>query len=404
MSEVTLRDKAKHYYEFDGYHFYPDERLLVRVRDSHPFKLMPKPNALLLVLVKHRGEIVTYDELKKEIWPDTVHVLTHTIRETKHALTKVLGESASRLETIAGKGYRFNVEAVVRQNGSESETSIDLNPAGDLVDAEKPQVIRPQEVKTGVASVERDLLDSQLSLSFAGHLWHTIMSCSLYALLYAIALLVEVAYQYDRFGAAALKIAPLVFLWTFGTSIVGLGVAWRREIREQSKGLILSLLIFAGAGIMLYLALGLFLPKSPVTEASFQTYTAHGAYLKSVCYFLFLAVMFLIIPFHFVLSLEKEAGAGRGDPVLNLLAGERRGVVPRGAIYLKVWWLGFLLLVIAVISPVLMAHLFDNLKPHLYMNFFMQLALWRLIIYLTLGMECLLWYYGALNKIRRSYQ
>lgn len=402
MSEAAIRERAEHFYEFDGFHFYPDHRLLIRDRDGHRFTLMPKANALLLVLVKRCGEVVTYDELKKEVWTDTTQVLTHTIRETKHALVKVLGESAGKLETVAGKGYRFNVEAIKKQNADNAERSVDRIASVNVTDTEKPQILKPQEVGPEISSAPQEPIASQLSRPFAGHLWHVITSCTLYALLYTIALFVEIAYQYDRFGESALKLSPPVFLWILGTSIVGLGMAWKRAQHEKSKGFILSLFIFAGAGLLLYVVLGLFLPKFPITEANFQTYTAHGAYLKSVCYFLFLAVVFLIIPFHFVLALQKELQAGRSDVVLNLLAGERRSVAPRGAIYLKVWWLGLFLFVVAVISPALTAHLFDNLKPHLHMNFFMQLVLWRILIYLVLGLECLLWYYWSLNRIRRA--
>lgn len=402
MSEAAISESDKHFYAFDGFHFYPDQRLLVRLRDGHRFALMPKVNALLLVLVRRCGEIVSYDELKKNVWMDTPHVLTHTIRETKHALVKVLGEIADKLETVAGKGYRLNVKAVGRPNEGDAEESFELYASDDVADSVKTQVKRRREAGPGVSSAKQEPATAYLSRPFAGHLLHVVISSSLYALLYTIALFVEIAYQFDRFGVAALKIAPFVFLWMIGTSIIGFEVAWRRELRGKSKGLILSLFIFAGAGLVLYVVLGLFLPKFPITEASFQTYTAHGAYLKSVCYFLFLAVIFLIIPFHFVLTLQKEMQAGRGGLVVDLLTGERRSVVPRGTIYLKVWWLGFFLLVVAVISPALIAHLFDNLKPQFHMNLFMQLALWRMVIYLALGLECLLWYYWSLNRIRRA--
>ncbi len=99
-------------YEFNGFRFYPDERTLLRIVDNYSFRLMPKANSLLFMLIKHRGEVVTYDEMKKEVWAEAPYVLTHTIRETKHALTKVLGENAGNLETITGKGYRLNIDRI----------------------------------------------------------------------------------------------------------------------------------------------------------------------------------------------------------------------------------------------------------------------------------------------------
>lgn len=399
MSEMS---RQKHVYEFEGFRFFPEERLLVRLRDNHPFRLMPKANALLLVLIKRRGDVVPYDDLKKEVWAETNYVLTHTIRETKHALVKALGESAGRLETVAGKGYRFNVESIERFHESVADDDADQIDAATLTDKEKIEKLERPKFKDGTTGVSEEIIESQTSRYFAGHIWHVIASCALYALLYTTALFVEIAYQYDRFGTIACKIAPFVFIWIFTTSIAGLGAAWRQGHNIKLKGLVASLLIFIVSGLVLYIVLGLLLPDHPITEANIQTYTAHGAYLKSVCYFLFLAIVFLIIPFHFVLSIHKEMRAGKTDFVLPLLTGERRSLVPVGSIYLKTWWLGLFLFIIAVISPILVAHLFDELKPSPYMNFFMQLVQWRILLYMALGLECLLWYYRTLNEIKRE--
>lgn len=228
------------------------------------------------------------------------------------------------------------------------------------------------------------------------------MSCALYALLYTIALFVEIAYQYSRFSSTIWKLAPFVFLWISSTSVFGLVVAWKRVQRKKSKGLSLSLTIFVCASLLLYMALGFYLPDIPITEANFQTYTAHGAYLKSVCYFLFLSIVFLIVPFHFVLSAQEELEAGQHQSLLDLLRGGRSSAAPRDAIYLRAWWLGILLIIVTLMSPLLAAHLFDNLKPNAYLNLFMQLVQWRILLYLALGMECLLWYYYSLNRIRRA--
>jgi hypothetical protein len=161
-------------------------------------------------------------------------------------------------------------------------------------------------------------------------------------------------------------------------------------------------MIFIGAGLLLYVFLGPFVPDHPVTEANFQTYTAHGAYLKSVCYFLFLAVVFIIIPYHFVLSLRQEGRGAGARSTLDLLAGGGVGAAPGNSIYLRVWWLGLFLFGAAVFSPVVVAHLFDNLMPNVHMNLFMQLVIWRTLLFLLTGLECLLWYYRTLSEIKRE--
>lgn len=398
-----MTERAEHRYEFAGFRFSPSERLLVRLRDGHPFGLTPKENDLLLSLVRSSGKIVSYDELKKEVWPESPHVLTHTIRETKHTLSKILGETAGRLETVAGKGYRLNVAVVTRQNDCADDHDagrtdvVSAATAADRIEGAEQMVSGSQVVP---ATPSRT--GGQLARSFAGHLWHVLVSCTIYALLYTIALFVELAYQFDRFAILALKLALPIFVWIYATSMFGLLVDWKKARRGEATGLIFTILSFTGSGLLLYAALGFFLPNIPITEANFQTYTAHGAYLKSVAYFSFLAIVFLIIPFHFVLSLQREMQAGRHKFVFDLLTGERRGSAPRGAIYLKVWWLGLFLFVATVSSPVVVAHLFENLKPGPHVNLFMQLVEWRVLTYLALGLECLLWYYRRLNEIKRE--
>jgi hypothetical protein len=221
-------------------------------------------------------------------------------------------------------------------------------------------------------------------------------------LLYVVALLVEVAYQFDRYGIAAAKAAPVVFLWVWITSVAGLGAGRHLALRGRISGLSVSLSVFALAGLLLYAALGFLLPNEPITRAQFQTYPAHGAYLKSVYYFLPLAVVFLILPYHFVVATRKDVRAGRRRQTLALLAGRRTYAAPAGTIYVKGRWLAITLALAAVAAVVATAHLLENLVPGEHKDFFTQLVEWRLALYFALGLMCLVWYSRALDEIKRE--
>src|SRR6185369_12957752 len=221
-----------------------------------------------------------------------------------------------------------------------------------------------------------------------------------YSLLYAVALFVEVAYHYERFGSSAWVIAFVVLLLIFGTSLIGLWADLRLTAAGKKTGLLLSLSIFIVSALFTYVALGYYLPNEPITEARFQTYPAHGAYLKSVSYYLPLAAVCLILPFHFVISLHREIEEGN-QLVQNLLRGKQPATVPAGAIFLRPWMLGPLLFGAAVYALVATAHLFDNLIPATYTSVFMQLVQLRLVLYFALGLECLLWYSWTMNEIKR---
>lgn len=246
-------------------------------------------------------------------------------------------------------------------------------------------------------------ISSRLTLPFGGHLWHVVVACALYALLHAAALILEVTYQLDRYRPTIWWVSFGVFVWVFITSATGLGLDWKFAARPKaSKLTYFSVPAFIVSSLLLYAALRLYLPDSPITEAEFQTYPAHAAYLKDIGYFLPLGIVFLVLPYHFVLSMQRELSAGRHRLGLALLSGEKWSVTPRGAIYPRVWWLGLLLFGALVVSLTLTTHLFDNLMPGGHRNVFVQLVLWRMVLYFSLGLECLFWYYRSLNELKRE--
>jgi len=87
---------------------------------------------------------------------------------------------------------------------------------------------------------------------------------------------------------------------------------------------------------------------------------------------------------------------------LDVLNVKRLAVLPGGTIYPRFWALALLLLTFVGVSILMTAHLFDNLKAGLYRNLFTQLVYLRGILYFGLGIECLVWYYGALSDLKRE--
>ncbi len=373
-------------FEFDRYRFFPAERRLLQDAGKQLW-LDPKPNALLKVLVKDSGKLITYEELKREVWPELQHIADRTLHQHKYALSATLGknsEGKDYIETVSGQGYRFAMNVI-----AHDETNSEPNTAQPAI-TEATNFDAPIETNT-----------SRSNTLFGGHELHVFVSCFLYALLYAIALFIEVAYQYESFASSVWVIAFVVLLWTLGTSLIGLRVDWQRTARGKKTGLLLSLHIFIASGLLVYLALGYYLPNQPITESRLQTYPAHGAYLKSVYYHLPLAAICLVLPFHFVISLKRDI-QNDNRLVKNLLLGRRRATAPAGAIFVRPWMLGALLFGAAIYALAATNHLFDNLIPGSYTNVFIQLVQLRLLLYFALGLECLLWYSWSLNEIKRE--
>jgi hypothetical protein len=245
-------------------------------------------------------------------------------------------------------------------------------------------------------------ISGKLRRPLGGHWIHVVVASALYALLFAVALPLEVAYQFDRYGRQAVEVSFVLFAWVFLTTVLAVFVDWRAVISGVRTGLLYSIGCAFASALVLYLAVHPFLPAKPITEATFQTYTAQSAYLKSVFYYLPYAFVFVFTPFHFVLAMQSEFAAGRHGLGFGLLTGSRPAVPPRGAIFLRLWVLGGLLLLGTIASIIMAAHLLDNLKQGAYTNLFVHILQLRWGLYMGLGIEALVWYYFALTELKRE--
>src|SRR5262249_42094595 len=84
-----------------------------------------QPFQILLTLVSRPGEVVTREELRRQLWPkDTFVDFDHSVNAAIKRLRDALGESAEApvyIETLPRRGYRFL--APVQQPGQQaSET------------------------------------------------------------------------------------------------------------------------------------------------------------------------------------------------------------------------------------------------------------------------------------------
>lgn len=120
--------------------------------------LQPQPSLVLLMLLRHAGEMVTREQLRKSIWPNNTFVefddgLNHAIRRLREAL----GDSAHSpvfIETIPRRGYRFVAPVEMIQGGPQeaSLTQTNLQLHQDL----------PTKRESGRSTAQKWLLVSAL--------------------------------------------------------------------------------------------------------------------------------------------------------------------------------------------------------------------------------------------------
>jgi predicted ATPase/DNA-binding winged helix-turn-helix (wHTH) protein len=102
-------------FTFGPFQFRPQQRLLTR--SGIPLRVGSRAMDILSVLLSRAGDVVSNNEIIRQVWPDTV-VEENNLRVHLTALRKVLGEghlSGRYIENIPGRGYSF-VATVGRQN------------------------------------------------------------------------------------------------------------------------------------------------------------------------------------------------------------------------------------------------------------------------------------------------
>jgi hypothetical protein len=225
---------------------------------------------------------------------------------------------------------------------------------------------------------------------------------AIFAGIVALSVFMEIAYQYHRFAVLAWTAAPAVLLWIAVALAGAMASDWGLTGSGRTSGLALSNGVLLAAAALQYLVLRPFLPAYPITEAMFQTWTAQAAYLKDTVYALVFAALFTLMPFHFIIAMQRELQNGRHRMAFELLTGGRFAVAPLHSPYITPWILGLLLICGAIYSIVSTAHLLEALKVTEYSNLFIHTIQIRWLLYLALGLEGLAWYHSALNELKRE--
>ena len=83
-----------------------------------PVQLGRRALEVLLVLIGARGQLVTKDQILSRAWPGRV-VEENTLHVHMSALRKALGEDASSLQTLSGRGYRFIADVTGDEVGAD---------------------------------------------------------------------------------------------------------------------------------------------------------------------------------------------------------------------------------------------------------------------------------------------
>jgi DNA-binding winged helix-turn-helix (wHTH) protein len=128
-------------------------------------KLNAQPFQVLFMLLERPGELLTREEISRELWPDGTFVdYEHGVNSAVNRIREALGDTASNprfVVTLARRGYRF-VAPVERIDLSESPSpSVTESPSTTSLSTE--QTATPMEQQTVPAEPEARLMDRILA-------------------------------------------------------------------------------------------------------------------------------------------------------------------------------------------------------------------------------------------------
>ena len=118
-------------------------------------RLQEQPFQVLAMLLERPGEVVTRDELRNRLWPNTIVEFDHGLNKAISKIREVLGDSVESprfVETVARRGYRFLAGVAVidspdrqREPTPSAPTTANDTAPVDRTDAGAPskQALRP---------------------------------------------------------------------------------------------------------------------------------------------------------------------------------------------------------------------------------------------------------------------
>jgi TolB-like protein/DNA-binding winged helix-turn-helix (wHTH) protein/Tfp pilus assembly protein PilF len=140
-------------------------------------RLQEQPFQLLLMLLQKPGEVVTREELRTKLWPQTIVDFDHGLNKAISKIREALGDSSENprfVETVARRGYRF-LGAVAVGDEKRTEPS-----ASDLTTTSASAIFLAPTLVQGARNFVWRLLAVGFAVAFA-----TAASSALYHKIYS---------------------------------------------------------------------------------------------------------------------------------------------------------------------------------------------------------------------------
>ena len=138
MQHATLPPRRLRFGVFEA-----DPRLGELTKHGKRLPLQEQPFQLLAMLLERPGELVTREELRAKIWPQTIVDFDHGLNKAISKIRDALGDSADNprfIETVARRGYRFLADVAVVQDVPPQTAAADSAVRADAAALARPEV------------------------------------------------------------------------------------------------------------------------------------------------------------------------------------------------------------------------------------------------------------------------
>lgn len=317
---------ANRIYVFDNFEL--DEHAGIVQAKGGQLKLTKTEYSLLRFFVKHPKKQHRYNDLYEEVFGMEGRSKSNTIPQHVSTLNKKLRSYTDKdlITNIQSVGYRFDAEVAFKMKSSEIPIISDetkINTENQISDGDKnifDEISEPTEDNSNYETLGRKAMITALSgiiisilflivglssFDYAENSFSKILFIGFAAFCYAslnvIGLILECAYEFDKYRYKAMRMIPTVFLINLGVVISGFVLA----DDFLQKGYISAFwigLVFLIIGAIFSCLCGYFvLPNVPIAKASVQTQPAFAAFCKNVLfYFLPLCSIFGLLIFCFL--------------------------------------------------------------------------------------------------------
>lgn len=356
-------------FQIQGVEINRKSRTCLRIHDNRRFSITPQQLNILELLLENIGRVVTYQQFKEKIWEGVSVEFRPILRHAVNHLRIIFGKEV--IETVTDTGYRF-------------------------VEAGKNSIIEKLSEKT--------LPAFDLSRLFGGHAYFAVAACLLYTSVCVVSLYLETAYEFQKYKSGVFKLTAPVFLLAMFFSLLSLWLIHFLYVKKNSaKGLAVGILVIVVGSLIVVLVGALVLPTHSITKTTdlqSQTQTAQLAHFKNV--FVYLQLFYLpaiTVPYGLIISWKNKINSSQGEEVKKILHGKPAQISLPSRLNLSPLWMIVILLVIFIFS-VATTHLFlDRIESGENQDFFSKLIWGRNILYYSIGIMGIWWYYEKRREI-----